>query len=76
MVLRKGIDVCIGGFLKGEAAVFKRADDLAAGFRRDENVIGEIGCDEEDGAGYYQSLQHGYDFLVVKTIDSDYDREL
>ena len=48
MVLGKRIDVFIGGLLKGEAAVFKCADDLAAGFGGHENVVGKIGCDEED----------------------------
>ena len=29
-------------------AFFQGAEDLIAGFGGDENVIGEVGCDEED----------------------------
>ena len=35
VVLGEGIDVCVGGLLKGEAAIFECANDLAAGFGGD-----------------------------------------
>ena len=45
------VDVGFGGLFEREAAGFEGADDGAAGFERDEDVVGEVGGDEEDGAG-------------------------
>ena len=48
MMLREGIDVCVGGLLESEASVFEGADDLTAGFGWDQDIVREVGCDEEN----------------------------
>lgn len=45
-----GGGVGIGVFFEDEAAVLERGDDGRGGFGGDENVIGEVGGDEEDRA--------------------------
>lgn len=46
-----GVDVGRGLIFKLEALFFKCFHDLGAVPKRDENVIGEICRDEEDGSG-------------------------
>lgn len=46
-----GVDVCFCALFEREAAVFESADDLPPRPSGDEDVVGEVGRDEEDGSG-------------------------
>ena len=47
---RELADKRVGGFREDEAALLQGFGDDVAGARGDEDVVGEIGGDEEDGA--------------------------
>jgi len=48
-------DVYVGfcALFEGETLFFEGANDLSPCFGGDEDVVGEVGCDEEDGAEEY-----------------------
>ncbi len=47
----------LGGLLETESTLFKDLDDLRFGLERYQNVVREVGCDEEDRATTSQLSQ-------------------
>lgn len=49
-MVRRVVDKRVGMLLEDEPPLFQRAHDLTSALGRNENVVGEIGGDEEDGS--------------------------